>query len=139
MIVGRLSEKKTNKETNEDFYNLPMNIPFLKETEFYVAENKNKTKDTHPSLVMFYKGEKAGSIWVKEMPGSNETYYSGIVFCLGMPFNQLNFAMFQAKDKDKKIKKDKNGNSIWIATISDGKPRDNSTDNAPEHEEGETF
>lgn len=125
MIVGNL-EPKTSKE-GKPYFNLVMNIPFIKEQNFYVAANGNKTTENSPDFNIFLSGNKCGAIW-KKKSNKGEDYLSGSIFCLGMPGNRIGFAVF--KSKDEKLK-DEKGQPVNLVVISEGDKKD--SDSLEEH------
>jgi uncharacterized protein (DUF736 family) len=118
MIVGTFQPKK-NKD-DKIFYDLQFKIPFHKETNFYVIKNDKQNGEFSPTFLIFYSGNKAGAIWKKKSQ-KGEDYLSGVVFGLGMPNNQINFAIFKAKDENQK---DDQGNLLNFVVISEGEKKE---------------
>lgn len=125
MIVGTM-EKKTDSKGKE-FFDLTMNIPFMKTQSFYVSKNSDNKTDKSPDYKLFVSGNVAGAMWKKKDKEGNN-YLSGSAFCLGMPENRLHFAVFQANDEKQK---DEKGDPILFVVISEGN-RDGASNHAPD-------
>ena len=96
ILIGFLEIKKIDR-----IGKLTIAIPFWNKSEFYISENKNKTKDTQPDFLIWHAKISIGGLWkgkyTKE--GIEKNYMSGSIKVINKDLNNLlKIACFESTD-----------------------------------------